>query len=425
MKILVIGSGGREHAILWKLSQSPKVSELYVAPGNDGMDELAKRVAIPVENLEDLAEFAKNNEIDLTIVGPEVPLVLGVVDVFEKAGLRCFGPSKKAAQIEGSKAFSKNLMQKYNIPTAQYAVHSQVEEAKAYADTLGYPCVVKADGLAAGKGVIICQDAKEASRAIEDMLIDNAFGDAGARVVIEEFLQGEEVSILAFSDGKTVVPMVSSQDHKRIFDHDKGPNTGGMGAYSPAPIYTEAVAKFTQTDILERTVEAMAKEGATFKGILYAGLMVTDKGVKVLEFNARFGDPETQPVLARLESDLVEIVEAVIDERLDSISISWKNEASVCVILASKGYPESSSKGDRITGLEKIDDSNVKVFHSGTKRNEDGEFVTNGGRVLGITAIDEDIEGAISRAYQAVEKISFDGMQYRSDIGARAIARRK
>ena len=425
MKILVIGSGGREHAILWKLSQSPKVSELYVAPGNDGMDELAKRVAIPVENLEDLAEFAKNNEIDLTIVGPEVPLVLGVVDVFEKADLRCFGPSKKAAQIEGSKAFSKNLMQKYNIPTAQYAVHSQVEEAKAYADTLGYPCVVKADGLAAGKGVIICQDAEEASRAIEDMLIDNAFGDAGARVVIEEFLQGEEVSILAFSDGKTVVPMVSSQDHKRIFDHDKGPNTGGMGAYSPAPIYTEEVAKFTQTDILERTIEAMAKEGATFKGVLYAGLMVTDKGVKVLEFNARFGDPETQPVLARLESDLVEIMEAVIDERLDSVDISWKNEASVCVILASKGYPESSSKGDKITGLEKIDDISVKVFHSGTKRDEAGDFVTNGGRVLGVTAIDEDIEGAISRAYQAVKKISFDGMQYRSDIGARAIARRK
>lgn len=425
MKILVIGSGGREHAILWKLSQSPKVSELYVAPGNDGMDELAKRVAIPVENLEDLAEFAKNNEIDLTIVGPEVPLVLGVVDVFEKAGLRCFGPSQKAAQIEGSKAFSKNLMQKYNIPTAQYAVYSQVEEAKAYANTLGYPCVVKADGLAAGKGVIICQDAEEASRAIEDMLIDNAFGDAGARVVIEEFLQGEEVSILAFSDGKTVVPMVSSQDHKRIFDHDKGPNTGGMGAYSPAPIYTEEVSKFTQTDILERTIEAMAKEGATFKGILYAGLMVTDKGVKVLEFNARFGDPETQPVLARLESDLVEIVEAVIDEHLDNIDISWKNEASVCVILASKGYPESSSKGDTITGLEKIDDTSVKVFHSGTKRNEAGDFVTNGGRVLGVTAIDEDIEGAISRAYQAVEKISFDGMQYRSDIGARAIARRK
>lgn len=425
MKILVIGSGGREHAILWKLSQSPKVSELYVAPGNDGMDELAKCVAIPVENLEDLAEFAKNNEIDLTIVGPEVPLVLGVVDVFEKKGLRCFGPSQKAAQIEGSKAFSKNLMQKYNIPTAQYGVYSQVEEAKAYANTLGYPCVVKADGLAAGKGVIICQDAEEASRAIEDMLIDNAFGDAGARVVIEEFLQGEEVSILAFSDGKTVVPMVSSQDHKRIFDHDKGPNTGGMGAYSPAPIYTEAVAKFTQTDILERTVEAMAKEGATFKGILYAGLMVTDKGVKVLEFNARFGDPETQPVLARLESDLVEIVEAVIDEHLDSIDIAWKNEASVCVILASKGYPESSSKGDRITGLDKIDDTSVKVFHSGTKRNEAGDFVTNGGRVLGVTAIDEDIEGAISRAYQAVEKISFEGMQYRSDIGARAIARRK
>lgn len=425
MKILVIGSGGREHAILWKLSQSPKVSELYVAPGNDGMDELAKCVAIPVENLEDLAEFAKNNEIDLTIVGPEVPLVLGVVDVFEKKGLRCFGPSQKAAQIEGSKAFSKNLMQKYNIPTAQYGVYSQVEEAKMYANTLGYPCVVKADGLAAGKGVIICQDAEEASRAIEDMLIDNAFGDAGARVVIEEFLQGEEVSILAFSDGKTVVPMVSSQDHKRIFDNDKGPNTGGMGAYSPAPIYTETVAKFTQTDILQRTIEAMTKEGATFKGILYAGLMVTEKGVKVLEFNARFGDPETQPVLARLESDLVEIVEAVIDERLDSVDIAWKNEASVCVILASKGYPESSSKGDKITGLDKINDSSVKVFHSGTKRNEDGDFVTNGGRVLGVTAIDEDIEGAISRAYRAVEKISFDGMQYRSDIGARAIARRK
>lgn len=425
MKVLVVGSGGREHAILWKMAQSPKVTELFVAPGNDGMDQLAKRVPIAVENLDELASFAKENKIDLTVVGPEVPLTLGIVDVFEKEGLKCFGPHKKAAQIEGSKEFSKNLMKKYGIPTATYEVFTEVAKAKSFAKSLGFPCVIKADGLAAGKGVIICQNETEANQAIEDMLVENAFGLAGARVVIEEFLEGEEVSVLAFSDGKTVVPMVSSQDHKRIFDGDQGPNTGGMGAYSPAPVYTKEVEVFTKTEILEKTIKAMESEGATFKGILYAGLMVTKEGVKVLEFNARFGDPETQPVLSRLESDLVEIFEAVCEERLSDVAISWSEEATVCVIMASKGYPETSSKGDVISGLENIDDDKVVVFHSGTKLNEEGKLTTNGGRVLGVTARDKDIASAIHRAYQSVEKISFDGMQFRSDIGAKAISRGK
>lgn len=425
MKVLVIGSGGREHAILWKIAQSPKVTELFVAPGNDGMNQLAKRVPIEVENLEALASFAKENQIDLTVVGPEVPLTLGIVDVFEKEGLKCFGPHKKAAQIEGSKEFSKNLMKKYGIPTARYDVFTQVDEAKAFAKSLGFPCVIKADGLAAGKGVIICQNKNEANQAIEDMLVGNTFGSAGARVVIEEFLVGEEVSVLAFSDGKTVIPMVSSQDHKRIFDNDEGPNTGGMGAYSPAPVYTASVEAFTKTEILEKTIKAMESEGAPFKGILYAGLMVTEAGVKVLEFNARFGDPETQPVLSRLDSDLVEIFEAVCEERLEEVEIKWSEEATVCVIMASKGYPETSSKGDVIVGLETVDDENVVVFHSGTKLNEAGKLVTNGGRVLGVTAKDKDIKSAILRAYQSVSKISFDGMQFRTDIGAKAIARGK
>lgn len=425
MKVLVIGSGGREHAILWKVAQSPKVTELFVAPGNDGMENLAKRVPIEVENLEALANFAKENQIDLTVVGPEVPLTLGIVDVFEKEGLKCFGPHKKAAQIEGSKEFSKNLMKKYGIPTARYEVFTEVSEAKVFAKSLGFPCVIKADGLAAGKGVIICQDENEANQAIEDMLVGNTFGSAGARVVIEEFLDGEEVSVLAFSDGKTIVPMVSSQDHKRIFDNDEGPNTGGMGAYSPAPVYTKEVEAFTKTEILEKTIKAMESEGARFKGILYAGLMVTRDGVKVLEFNARFGDPETQPVLSRLDSDLVEIFEAVCEERLEEVEINWSEEATVCVIMASKGYPETSSKGDVISGLEDVCDSKVVVFHSGTKLNQEGQLTTNGGRVLGITAKDRDIESAIKRAYESVEKISFEGMQFRRDIGAKAIARGK
>lgn len=421
MKVLVVGSGGREHAILWKLQQSPKVEQLYVAPGNDGMDDIATRVPIAVDALEDLVKFAKENQIDLTIVGPEVPLTLGIVDVFEQNGCRCFGPNKDAAQIEGSKEFAKNLMQKYQIPTAKFACFSQVSEAKAYLDEVGIPCVVKADGLAAGKGVIICQTKAEAEAAIDDMLLGNAFGDAGARVVIEEFLQGEEVSVLAFADGEHVIPMVSSQDHKRIFDEDKGPNTGGMGAYSPAPIYTPDVAAFTEKNVLEATINAMKAEGHPFKGILYAGLMLTKTGPKVLEFNARFGDPETQPVLMRLESDLVDVVEAALDGRVNEVELKWRDDAAVCVIMASAGYPESSSKGDVISGLDQCQDKQTTIFHSGTKRNENGEFMTNGGRVLGITAYDKTIEAAIKRAYQTVEKISFPGMQYRKDIGAKAL----
>lgn len=421
MNILVIGSGGREHAIVWKLSQSPKVEKIYVAPGNDGMSDLATLVDIPVENIKELAEFAKNNAIDFTVVGPEIPLTLGIVDEFEKQGCPCFGPSKLAAQLEGSKAFAKDLMKKYSIPTAEYDTFTNIEEAKNFIDKIGIPCVIKADGLAAGKGVIICQTREEADTALEEMFVENTFGDAGNKVLIEEFLVGEEVSVLAFSDGETVLPMVSSQDHKRIFDNDLGPNTGGMGAYSPAPVYTDEVKAFTESNILQATVKAMKSEGYPFKGVLYAGLMVTKDGVKVLEYNARFGDPETQPVLSRLETDLVDIVQAVISGNLKNITLEWKKQSAVCVILASKGYPATSSKGDVITGLEEVNDPNTIVFHSGTKLDTEGRFVSNGGRVLGVTSLDENLEKAIEHVYEQVRKVEFEGMQYRKDIGAKAL----
>lgn len=419
MKILVIGSGGREHALCWKLAQHPD-AKVYVAPGNTGMCDEAVLVNIKVDDIDMLVDYAKAEEIDLTVVGPELPLTLGIVDAFCEAGLACFGPSKAAARLEGSKAFSKELMKKYNIPTAAFDTFTDVEKAKAFVDEIGIPCVVKADGLAAGKGVIICMTREEADAAIEDMLSGHAFGDASAQIVIEEFMEGPEVSVLSFADGKHVLPMVSAQDHKRIYDGDKGPNTGGMGAYSPAPVYTEEMAELVNRTIIEPTIKAMEAEGAPFTGILYTGLMLTDKGPRVLEYNARFGDPETQPIMMRMKSDIVPLFQACIDGTLDQMDLEWYDDAAVCVIMASGGYPASSEKGVVIHGLEKVKKDEAVVFHSGTTMNG-GEVVTNGGRVLGVTAMDSTIKGAIDKAYQAVDKITFDNMQFRRDIGARAL----
>lgn len=419
MKILVIGSGGREHALCWKLAQHPD-AEIYAAPGNIGMIDVATLVNIKVDDIQGLVDFAKAEAIDLTVVGPELPLTLGVVDAFQEAGLACFGPNKAAARLEGSKAFSKELMKKYNIPTAAFDTFTEVAPAKAFVDEIGVPCVVKADGLAAGKGVIICMTRDEADKAIEDMLSDHAFGDASATIVIEEYMEGPEVSVLAFADGKHVLPMVSAQDHKRIFDGDKGPNTGGMGAYSPAPVYTEELSKLVNETIIAPTIAAMAAEGAPFTGILYTGLMLTEKGPRVLEYNVRFGDPETQPIMVRMKSDIVDLFQACLDGTLDQATLEWYDEAAVCVIMASGGYPASSEKGVPIHGLDTIAEEEAIVFHSGTALKDD-QIVTNGGRVLGVTAKDTTIKGAIDKAYAAVEKITFDHMQFRRDIGARAL----
>lgn len=419
MKILVIGSGGREHALCWKLAQHPD-AEIYAAPGNIGMIDVATLVNIKVDDIQGLVDFAKAEAIDLTVVGPELPLTLGVVDAFQEAGLACFGPNKAAARLEGSKAFSKELMKKYNIPTAAFDTFTEVAPAKAFVDEIGVPCVVKADGLAAGKGVIICMTRDEADKAIEDMLSDHAFGDASATIVIEEYMEGPEVSVLAFADGKHVLPMVSAQDHKRIFDGDKGPNTGGMGAYSPAPVYTEELSKLVNETIIAPTIAAMAAEGAPFTGILYTGLMLTEKGPRVLEYNVRFGDPETQPIMVRMKSDIVDLFQACLDGTLDQATLEWYDEAAVCVIMASGGYPASSEKGVPIHGLDTVAEEEAIVFHSGTALKDD-QIVTNGGRVLGVTAKDTTIKGAIDKAYAAVEKITFDHMQFRRDIGARAL----
>ena len=419
MKILVIGSGGREHALCWKLAQHLD-AEIYAAPGNIGMIDVATLVNIKVDDIQGLVDFAKAEAIDLTVVGPELPLTLGVVDAFQEAGLACFGPNKAAARLEGSKAFSKELMKKYNIPTAAFDTFTEVAPAKAFVDEIGVPCVVKADGLAAGKGVIICMTRDEADKAIEDMLSDHAFGDASATIVIEEYMEGPEVSVLAFADGKHVLPMVSAQDHKRIFDGDKGPNTGGMGAYSPAPVYTEELSKLVNETIFAPTIAAMAAEGAPFTGILYTGLMLTEKGPRVLEYNVRFGDPETQPIMVRMKSDIVDLFQACLDGTLDQATLEWYDEAAVCVIIASGGYPASSEKGVPIHGLDTVAEEEAIVFHSGTALKDD-QIVTNGGRVLGVTAKDTTIKGAIDKAYAAVEKISFDHMQFRRDIGARAL----
>ena len=419
MKVLVVGSGGREHALCWKIAQRPD-TEVYVAPGNIGMVDVATLVNIKVDDIAGLVDFAKAEGIDLTVVGPELPLTLGIVDAFQEAGLACFGPNKAAAKLEGSKAFSKELMKKYGIPTAAFDTFTDVDKAKAFVDEIGVPCVVKADGLAAGKGVIICMTREEADKAIEDMLTDHAFGDASATIVIEEYMVGPEVSVLAFADGKSVLPMVSAQDHKRIFDGDKGPNTGGMGAYSPAPVYTEALSAEVNKTIIEPTIAAMAAEGTPFTGILYTGLMLTEKGPRVMEYNVRFGDPETQPIMVRMKSDIFALFQACVDGKLDEATLEWHDEAAVCVIMASGGYPASSEKGVPIHGLDDIAAEEAIVFHSGTAE-KDGEIVTNGGRVLGVTAKDATIKGAIDKAYAAVEKINFDHMQFRRDIGARAL----
>lgn len=421
MKVLVVGGGGREHALVWKVSQSPKVTKIYAAPGNAGIAQLAECVPVKAEDIPGLLAFAKKTGVDLTIVGPEGPLSLGIVDEFAKAGLRIFGPSGKAAIIEGSKQFSKDLMKKYGIPTAEYSVFTARAKAEAYVREKGAPIVVKADGLAAGKGVVVAETIEEALKAVELIMGQKAFGDAGNRVVIEECLRGEEASFMVFSDGKTVVPMASSQDHKRVFDADKGPNTGGMGAYSPAPVVTRKLERQVMDTIMIPTVRAMEKEGRLFKGVLYAGLMIRDDEAKVLEFNARFGDPETQPIMARLETDLITIIEDIIEERLAKTDISWKPASAVCVVMASGGYPGNYEKGREIIGLEQAaKHKNVIVFHSGTA-GKNGRIVTDGGRVLGVTGIGPTVAAAIDNTYAAVRDISFEGAHYRRDIGARAL----
>ena len=425
MKVLVIGSGGREHALAWKLNQSPKCSQVFVAPGNPGTatETNISNVDIKVEDIAGLVKFAQDNAIDLTVVGPEVPLTMGVVDAFEAAGLRCFGPSKAAAQLEASKSFTKDFLARHQIPTAAYQVFTQVDEAKAYIQEQGAPIVVKADGLAAGKGVIVAMTEAEAIAAVEDMLSGNAFGDAGSRVVIEEFLEGEEASFIVMVDGEHVLAMATSQDHKRVGDGDTGPNTGGMGAYSPAPVVTADVHQRIMDEVIYPTVHGMAAEGHPYKGFLYAGLMIDTSGApKVIEFNCRFGDPETQPIMLRMKSDLVELCDAAINGRLDQHSSEWDNRASVGVVLAAGGYPGSYSKGDVISGLPDTDTDGEKVFHAGTRLNGD-RVVTNGGRVLCATALGSTVTEAQKRAYELASRIRWDGVFYRRDIGHRAIGR--
>lgn len=418
MKILMIGSGGREHALIKKLLESPKVEKIYCAPGNGGIACDAENVNISAMDIEGVVNFSKENKIDLVFVAPDDPLAAGMVDALEAEGIRAFGPKKAAAEIEASKVFSKNLMKKYGIPTADYQVFDNSKDALDYVVNNNMaPVVVKADGLALGKGVLICQTVEDAKAAIHSIMDDKKFGESGSRVVIEEFLTGPEVSVLSFTDGKCVKPMVSSKDHKRALDGDKGLNTGGMGTISPNPYYTDEMAEICRKTIFEPTIEAMNKEGRTFKGCLYFGLMLTPKGPKVIEYNARFGDPETQVVLPRLETDLVDICEAVIDGTLGDLDIKWKKGAAACVVMASGGYPESYKKGIEMSGLdEKGGVEGAIVYHAGTKL-ENGKFYTNGGRVLGVTAVDDTIEGALKKAYEAVEKISFEGAHYRKDIG--------
>ncbi len=415
MDILVIGSGGREHAICYSLAKSDKVGKIYCAPGNAGISEIAECVNISAMDARGIIAFLdEHKNIGMTVVAPDDPLAMGLVDMLTAAGHRAFGPSKDAALIEASKAFSKWLMKNYNIPTANYEEFTDYEQALSYVQKQDYPLVVKADGLALGKGVIICNSVEEGEQAVKEMMIDGKFKAAGSKIIVEEFLVGREVSVLCFTDGKTIVPMVSSQDHKRAFDNDMGLNTGGMGTFSPSKIYTKDIAASVYTDIIIPTMNAMNSENRKFKGVLYFGLMLTDKGVKVLEYNARFGDPETQVVLPRLKTDLYEIFEAIIDERLSEVKIEWKDEAAVCVILASGGYPEAYEKGLPITIGDL--DKDIILFHAGTSF-KDGKLVTNGGRVIGVTALGKDIEKAREKAYSNVPKVKFDKVHYRKDIG--------
>lgn len=417
MKVLIVGGGGREHALAWKISQSPKADKLYCAPGNGGIASLAQCVPIKATDIEGIFSFAKSEKIDLVVVAPDDPLAAGMVDALEAAGIRAFGPQKDAAVIESSKVFSKNLMKKYGIPTASYEVFDNGEKAISYLTDISYPAVIKADGLALGKGVIIAQNYDEAVKAVHSLMEDKVFGSAGDRIVIEEFLTGPEVSILAFTDGKTLVPMISSQDHKRALDNDKGLNTGGMGTFSPSRLYTSEINDYCMKNIFMPTIEAMNKEGRKFKGVLYFGLILTPDGPKVLEYNARFGDPETQVVLPHLKTDIIDIFEAIIDERLDSVKIEWENKAAVCVILASGGYPGKYRTGFEITGISDAEkDPSVVVFHAGTKL-ESGKYFTAGGRVLGVTAVADTIDDARTKAYNAVGKIHFENMHFRTDIG--------
>ena len=419
MNILVIGSGGREHALYWKLMESPQTEKIYVLPGNPGMGEA---INISVTDNAAILRFAKEKKIDLVVVGPEIPLINGLVDELEAAGIRTFGPRAKAAEIEGSKAFAKNLMKKYGIPTARYEVFTEAESARAYIRKEGAPIVVKADGLAAGKGVIVAETIQEALDAIDAIMENNSFGDAGTRIVIEEFMEGEEASLLAFTDGKVIRPMISAQDHKRAYDGDKGPNTGGMGTYAPAPVMTAKMTERAVDEILKPTIAAMAKEGRPYHGCLYLGLMVTSEGPKVVEFNARFGDPETQVVLPLLDGDLVQIMCACTDGTLSDVPIHWKDGAAVCVVLAAGGYPASYEKGHEIHGIRDAEDTGALVFHAGTAK-RDGKIVTNGGRVLSVVGIGEDIASAVKNSYAAVEKISFKDAYYRKDIAHRALKR--
>ena len=414
MKILVVGGGGREHAICWKLSKEANVDKIYCAPGNAGISNVAQCIDIQDSDIENLLNFAIENQIDLTIVGPEIPLVAGIVDKFEKEGLKIFGPNKKCAQLEGSKSFSKDFMIRHNLPTAKYKEYTDLDEAISEIDSFGYPVVIKADGLAAGKGVVISENREDAITTLKEMMSDKKFGNAGDKIVVEEFLTGIETSILAFVDNDTIVPMVSSKDHKKVFEGETGLNTGGMGTFSPSEIYTDELAKEVQEKILDKTLEGFKKDNLNYKGILFVGLMITEDGPKILEYNVRFGDPETQSVLFRLDTDLNKIISEILNNNLKNIEINYSKEESICVMLTSGGYPESYEKGKVISGLENLD-SDIVVFHSGTKFDNEN-IVTNGGRVIGITAKSKTVKEAAQKVYENIKKINFEKMHYRKDI---------
>jgi len=422
MRILVIGSGGREHALVWKIAQSKLVDKIFCAPGNGGISQQAECLDIKAEDIPALLDFARKGKIDLTVIGPEAALSLGIIDEFHKYKLRIFGPNKKAAQLEASKVFAKELMAKYKVPTADFRIFDNSGEAKSYIDQIGAPCVVKADGLAQGKGVVVAKTADEAKLAVASMMEEKIFGNAGNKVIIEECLEGQEASIIVITDSKKVIPLASSQDHKRVFDDDKGANTGGMGAYSPAPIVTEGLFKEVLDKVIYRTIDGLAKEGIDYSGTLYAGIMLTKQGPKTLEFNVRFGDPETEAILPRMKSDLVELMLAASEGKLSRMNnLDWDQRACVCVVCTSGGYPGNYEKGKEISGLEEV--AKIKdtvVFHAGTKKLA-AKYVTNGGRVLGVTGLGNNIKDAIDKTYQAVQKINFEGMHYRRDIGQKAL----